>query len=98
MQPLIDDSILTHGKPAFKNMDHSNKIKEYVVKDAEEALEESFDKFIQYVMQTTHFSWWPKIKRCSSKITQEDKVSLPQFAKKKPNFCSMLETSWLDDG
>lgn len=87
IQPSTEDFMFTHGNPV-KKIEDSYKPLTYTIEDAEKAFEKSFDYYLDYILQTSHPSWWPDLKKYSSKIVEEDKHSLHQFA--KPIFTNIL--------
>ena len=89
VQPSTEDFIFTHGSPV-KRIDNSYKPLTYTIEGAEKSFEESFDHYLDYILQTSHPSWWPEIKKYASKIIQKDKHSLHQFA--KPIFTNILRS------
>jgi hypothetical protein len=76
----LKDFFFTHGSPV-KIINYSNEIKKFVKEDAEKAFEESLDKSINYIMITSHYSYWPLLKKFTSKLNQKIKLSLTRFAK-----------------
>lgn len=85
---LQDNFILTYGRPLNEKGDQPGT-ETYDRNSATKYFRKSFDDFITYYLRTLHSSWWPRVTRVVSGLSEDHKKIMGDFA--EPIVLNLIE-------